>query len=62
MNGVRVVHAPLVVSSVRDGTRIRYVERGKEDEGAWLGIADLQREQLEGKRQAWYAPWFPSRR
>ena len=61
MNGVRVIHAPLVVTSVRDGTRIRFVERGKADEGAWLGIVDFAREQLDGKRQVWYAPWFSSR-
>ena len=60
-NGARVIHATLVITPVRDVTRIRFIERGKDDEGAWLGIPDYAREQLAGKRQVWYAPWFPSR-
>ena len=62
MNGVREVRAPLVITSVRDGTRVRFVERGREDEGAWLGITDFMRDTLAGKRvEGWYAPYFVSR-
>lgn len=61
MNGARVVRAPLVITSVRDGTRIRLVERGTDDKGAWLWLMDLAQETVNGKRRESYAPWFPSR-